>query len=185
MLGIHNTANRCILSLCLVLCVALQASAQGVTRPAPEVQALIESLLPLPATRGIPEHAPVASAALAVEFEPGSVRLTEQGRRSLDTLGAALASEQLQPFEFRVEVYVDAGDKPSRDRALTKRQANAIKDYLVKQYQVSPGRLATEGRGSADAAERRPGQFDVECRGHQRRGDALRSRYAQPVRGLR
>jgi outer membrane protein OmpA-like peptidoglycan-associated protein len=155
MLGFHNTAKRCILSLCLLLCVAVQAGAQ--TSAAPEVQALIDSLLPLPATRGIPEHAPVASAALAVDFEPGSVRLTEQGRHSLDTLGAALASEQLEAFEFRVEVYVDAGATPSRDRALTKRQANAIKDYLVKQYQVSPRRLTTEGRGSAGTTGRHTG----------------------------
>ena len=51
-------------------------------------------------------------------------------------------------------VYVESGATASRDQLLSKRQANAIKDYLVKQYQLSPRRLATDGRGSAQPIKR-------------------------------
>ena len=69
-------------------------------------------------------------------------------------LGNALGSEDLEPYEFRIEVYVESGATASRDQLLSKRQANAIKDYLVKQYQLSPRRLATDGRGSAQPIKR-------------------------------
>jgi outer membrane protein OmpA-like peptidoglycan-associated protein len=152
--GSHNSANRCILLLCLLLYVGLQADAQIAGPESPDVQALIEALRPLPTTRGIPSSPTVASAALAVEFEPRSVRLTEQGRRSLDTLGTALASDVLVDYEFRIEVRIETLGKPARDELLSKRQANAIKDYLVKQHQLSPRRLTTEGRGSAPSLEK-------------------------------
>ena len=151
--GSHNSANRCILSLCLLLYVGLQAGAQITGPESADVQALVEALRPLPATRGVAPSPAVASAKLMVEFEPRSVRLTEQGRRSLDTLGAALVSEVLEDSEFRIEVRVEPGGKPPRDELLSKRQANAIKDYLVKQHQVSPRRLTTEGRGGARPLE--------------------------------
>ena len=49
---------------------------------------------------------------------------------------------------------MESGATASHDQLLSKRQANAIKDYLVKQYQLSPRRLATEGRGSAQPLKR-------------------------------
>ena len=152
--GHHVSMNRRALLVCLALGAWSQAGAQGVGRESPEVQTLIEALRPLPATRGIERTPAAASAALTIEFESGSVRLTEQGRRSLDTLGSALGSEDLEPYEFRIEVYVESGATASRDQLLSKRQANAIKDYLVKQYQLSPRRLATDGRGSAQPIKR-------------------------------
>jgi outer membrane protein OmpA-like peptidoglycan-associated protein len=152
--GHHVSMNRRALLVCLALGAWAQAGAQSVGRETPEVQTLIEALRPLPATRGVERPSAAASAALTIEFEGGSVRLTEQGRRSLDTLGTALASEDLEPYEFRIEVYVESGATASRDQLLSKRQANAIKDYLVKQYQLSPRRLATDGRGSAQPIKR-------------------------------
>ncbi len=147
--GRQVNMNRRMLLVCLALGVWSQASAQVAARDNPEVQSLIDALRPLPATRGVEQHNVLASAALNIDFEPGSVRLTEQGRRSLDTLGAALGSEDLEPYQFRIEVHVESGATASRDQLLSKRQANAIKDYLVKQYQLSPRRLATDGRGSS------------------------------------
>jgi outer membrane protein OmpA-like peptidoglycan-associated protein len=150
----HVSMNRRALLVCLALGAWSQADAQTVARENPEVQTLIEALRPLPTTRGIEKPHAAAAAALTIEFEPGSVRLTEQGRRSLDTLGNALGSEDLEPYEFRIEVHVESGATASRDQLLSKRQANAIKDYLVKQYQLSPTRLATDGRGSSQPIKR-------------------------------
>jgi len=146
----HVSMNRRALLICVALCVCSHAYADSTPGvDSPEVQSLIDALRPLPITRGIDPHPKLASAALTIEFEPGSVRLTEQGRRSLDTLGAALGSGELEQYPFRIEVHVETGASASHDQLLSKRQANAIKDYLVKQYQLSPRRLATDGRGSA------------------------------------
>jgi outer membrane protein OmpA-like peptidoglycan-associated protein len=148
--GDHVSMNRRALLVCLALYACSHAYADNTPGvDSPEVQSLIEALRPLPITRGIDPHPKLASAALTIEFEPGSVRLTEQGRRSLDTLGAALGSGELEQYPFRIEVHVETGASASHDQLLSKRQANAIKDYLVKQYQLSPRRLATDGRGSA------------------------------------
>jgi outer membrane protein OmpA-like peptidoglycan-associated protein len=152
--GDHVSMNRRALLVCLALGAWSQAGAQALGRESPEVQKLIEALRPVPATRGIEQPHAAASADLTIEFEPGSVRLTEQGRRSLDTLGTALGSDDLEPYQFRIEVHVESGATASRDQLLSKRQANAIKDYLVKQYQLSPRRLATDGRGSAQPIKR-------------------------------
>jgi outer membrane protein OmpA-like peptidoglycan-associated protein len=150
----YLSMNRRALLICLALGAWSPAGGQTPSRDNAEVQTLIEALRPLPATRGIEKPSRFASAAMNIEFEPGSVRLTEQGRRALDALGEALGSDDLQPYEFRIEVYVAAGGNAPRDQLLSKRQANAIKDYLVKQYQLSPRRLATDGRGSAQPLER-------------------------------
>jgi outer membrane protein OmpA-like peptidoglycan-associated protein len=143
-----RSVNLRILVLCVLLCAWLQAMAQETDDASPEVQALIDALRPLPATRGVAQPPRAASVGVAVPFDVGSVRLTEQGRRSLEALGEALTSATLEPYEFSIEVHVQAQGTPSRDKLLSKRQANAIKDYLVKQHQVSPARLITEGRGS-------------------------------------
>jgi len=152
----HVSMNRRALLVCVALGAWCEAGAQTLGSDNPDVQTLIEALRPLPGTRGFEKPKAVASAALNVEFEPGSVRLTEQGRRDLDALGTALGSGELETYDFRIEVYVDANGNASREQLLSKRQANAIKDYLVKQYQLSPGRLTTDGRGSANPTSKRP-----------------------------
>jgi outer membrane protein OmpA-like peptidoglycan-associated protein len=159
--GVHAGAardyvsmNRRALLLWLALGATTHALGDSVAREGASVQSLIEALRPLPATRGL-GHAPAkAAATLSIDFDAGSARLTEQGRRSLDLLGAALASNELEGYDFRIEVYLETGPSASRDELLSKRQANTIKDYLVKQHQVSPRRLATEGRGSAHPLKR-------------------------------
>jgi len=140
---------RAALLCWLVLWPIAQALAQVLLPQTADVEALIEALRPLPATRGFGPQPPKASAAVPVEFDPGSVRLTEQGRHVLDKLGAALTSSELNAYAFRVEVHVEASSNPARDLLLSKRQANTIKDYLVKQFRLSPRRLTTGGRGSS------------------------------------
>lgn len=150
--------NRRTVLLCwLALWPIAQAFAQVMLPETADVEALIEALRPLPTTRGFGPQPPRAAAAIPVEFDPGSVRLTEQGRHTLDKLGAALVSDELDAYAFRVEVHVEASRNPARDLLLSKRQANTIKDYLVKQFRMSPRRLSTAGRGSGqplDQADR-------------------------------
>src|SRR4051812_39061228 len=94
--GDHVSMKRRVLLVCLALYAGSHAHADNTPAvDSSEVASLIEALRPLPVTRGIDPHPKLASAALSIEFEPGSVRLTEQGRRSLDTLGTALRSSEL------------------------------------------------------------------------------------------
>jgi outer membrane protein OmpA-like peptidoglycan-associated protein len=150
----YVSMNRRVLLLWLVLGATTHALADSATRNGVSVQGLIEALRPLPTTRGFGPAPAQAAATLAIDFDAGSARLSELGRHSLDVLGAALSSNDLEDYNFRIEVYLETGPSASRDELLSKRQANAIKDYLVKQHQVSPRRLITDGRGSAHPLKR-------------------------------
>lgn len=152
--GDYVSMNRRVLLLWLALGATTHALGDNTTREVLSLQGLIEALRPLPTTRGLGPTRAQAATTLAIDFDAGSARLSEQGRHSLDVLGAALSSSDLEDYNFRIEVYLETGPSASRDELLSKRQANAIKDYLVKQHQVSPRRLATEGRGSGHPLKR-------------------------------
>ena len=67
----------------------------------------------------------------------------------MNPLGRALVSSDLAPFRFRIEGHTDTVGPAEENRLLSERRANAVRDYLVERFGISPARLMTEGLGES------------------------------------
>jgi peptidoglycan-associated lipoprotein len=79
-----------------------------------------------------------------VHFEFDEYDLTEETKRALESLAAALKAEPR--FTVQVEGHADERGTPEYNVALGERRAQAVRDYLVSQG-VDPGRVDTISYG--------------------------------------
>lgn len=89
----------------------------------------------------------VPGIEVRVQFAFGSAELTTASRETLDQLGIALASEQLSPFQFRINGHTDAVGEVPFNKTLSERRANAVEDYLTANFTIDPDRLISLGLG--------------------------------------
>jgi OOP family OmpA-OmpF porin len=95
-------------------------------------------------------QAPAPAVALDIKFGLNSAELTPQAKASVQQLAAAMKSQQLLSFRFRVEGHTDASGSPEHNLILSKERAQSVSDYLVRQFGIDPSRLQIVGRGQQD-----------------------------------
>ena len=107
--------------------------------PAPKSSSLMSMALPQAVKKSIDMELlfPFASATIAPKV-----------KTQLGALGEFLQSAQLGPGEFLIEGHTDAVGAPENNRQLSERRAQAVKDFLVSQYKVSPQVIAVSGIGA-------------------------------------
>ena len=108
------------------------------------------------ATTAAPAEAP--SVSLSVQFATDSAELTPGARQALDQLGKALTSADLAQFRFRIEGHTDTVGSPGYNKALSQRRADAVADYLEKNFSVAAARLEAVGLGEEGLAVPTPPQ---------------------------
>lgn len=89
------------------------------------------------------------SVNFQIQFEFGSDRLTDEARRVLRELGAAITSRELSRFSFLIAGHTDGVGSAEYNLLLSERRARAVRDYLVTTVNVSPERLRDVGWGEA------------------------------------
>lgn len=97
---------------------------------------------------------------MQIQFGYDSAELTPEARADLDRLGAALASDRLEGFAFKVAGHTDAAGPEDYNMQLSKRRAQSVVDYLSSRYGIEPSRLQSEGWGETslyDASNPRAG----------------------------
>ncbi len=87
-----------------------------------------------------------------IQFTFGSAQITPESSETLRNLGNALNRELADQKTFLIEGHTDAAGSPQVNTPLSRRRAQAVKDYLVEEVGVSPSRLQTVGKGSSDPA---------------------------------
>ncbi|HET7881340.1 MAG TPA: OmpA family protein [Acetobacteraceae bacterium] len=87
------------------------------------------------------------SVDLTVNFANGSAELTPEAIQTLDELGKALASKDLEGFRFRIEGHTDTVGSREYNRALSERRAEAVVAYVTKTFGVDASRLQAVGMG--------------------------------------
>lgn len=109
---------------------------------------------PEPLTRQIKKKTELTSSpkklSMQINFEFDSARLTPAGRRALQPVAEALASNELRDKRFVIEGHTDAKGRASYNLSLSKRRAQTVKQYLVNKFAFEPSRLATVGKGSSE-----------------------------------
>ena len=88
----------------------------------------------------------------SIQFTFGSAQITPESSETLRNLGNALNHELVEQKSFLIEGHTDAAGNPEINTALSRRRAEAVKDYLIHEMGVSPSRLQAVGKGSSDLA---------------------------------
>jgi outer membrane protein OmpA-like peptidoglycan-associated protein len=120
------------------------------------------SILPKPILRGDPfkekgigeaGEDPPPAVDLHLPFDYNSDKLTFDAITTLRQLGGALSDPKLSAYRFRISGYTDAKGTPDYNQKLSERRAQAVRDYLVAQYDVAANRLETVGYGMNQLAD--------------------------------
>jgi outer membrane protein OmpA-like peptidoglycan-associated protein len=90
---------------------------------------------------------PLPSIDLHLPFDYDSDKLTFDAITTLRQLGGALSDPKLAGYRFKIAGYTDAKGTADYNQKLSERRAEAVRDYLVAQYDVAPDRLQTVGYG--------------------------------------
>ncbi|HYG65885.1 MAG TPA: OmpA family protein [Thermoanaerobaculia bacterium] len=114
--------------------------------PAPPVEAPAPPPPPPPPP---PAPAPRPEERVTVNFTPGSARLSNIAKAKLDEV--ALRMKQDPDARALVVGHSDASGSQDGNQRMSEQRAQAVKNYLVTRHGIDPGRITTEGRGSAEA----------------------------------
>lgn len=109
---------------------------------------------PAPASvRGISRSEHGESLSLRVEFAAGSVELSDRDKAHARSLAALLLEPQNGPVRILLAGNSDSSGRADTNMELSKRRAEAVKDYLVSQG-VDEARVDAVGYGSTKLARR-------------------------------
>jgi outer membrane protein OmpA-like peptidoglycan-associated protein len=111
-----------------------------------------------PAVEARPEAAPervvekaerkeLPSVDLEVQFEYDSATLTPAAMETLRPLGLALSDERLAEGAFLVAGHTDAKGSTQYNLRLSEKRAGAVRQYLIENFRIDPGRLVAKGFG--------------------------------------
>jgi len=98
-----------------------------------------------------PPAAPPSVTLRTITFEFGSAQLRPESIETLRNLGNALNQDQ-DKKTFLIEGHTDRSGSRVYNDELSKRRADAVKDYLVKNMGVPADRLQTVGKGFSELA---------------------------------
>ncbi|WP_368419587.1 OmpA family protein [Rhodovarius sp.] len=115
--------------------------------PQPLTTAPMEPAAPPPRQTTAPTG--VAAVSITVNFASGSASITPQAAASLAALGRALSSPELAPYRFRIEGHTDTVGDAGLNMLLSQRRAEAVRDFLAKNFGVQPTRLMAIGMGES------------------------------------
>jgi outer membrane protein OmpA-like peptidoglycan-associated protein len=157
-----------LLSAVIVFSVAAQSPKGSSTRilKGDELteSALIDALVPPPATRGFSREPAgktaakpntsqavrAAQASLLIEFETNSTQLTPEAKQQLDIVGRALNTSKLTSFNFVLEGHADPRGSAAWNQKLSEGRAAAVRQYLVANQNVDGDRLRPIGKGDRE-----------------------------------
>jgi outer membrane protein OmpA-like peptidoglycan-associated protein len=151
----------------LVLWAFLFANAEPALAQSTEdvIKALTPTTIsPQPGLRGFPygrkglkreEPTEVAppSIDLHIPFDFNSDKLTPDAFTILRRLGDALKDPRLAKFRFKIAGHTDAKGTAKYNQKLSEGRAKTVRDYLVFQYDIDPGRLDAVGYGMTQLAD--------------------------------
>ena len=96
-----------------------------------------------------------AQIDLPVYFEVNSWKISPRARYTLNELGDALSDIELERDTFLVGGHTDRRGSRHHNQALSARRAEAVRDYLLQNYDIEPDALVAVGFGFEKLKNRR------------------------------
>lgn len=100
-------------------------------------------------------ESPRRSVSMQLQFDFDSAQLTYGAMSRLDAVGIALRSPELRTERFLLSGHTDSTGRYDYNIALSKRRADAVRDYLVQKHGVESSRLVPVGKGSDELVDPR------------------------------
>lgn len=132
------------------------------TAPAPHSQAPVATVAAPPPVAAPSAPAPALanvatvnvatarpSAELEIYFEFASAVISARSTEQLRTLGKALTDPRLSEQKFLIAGYTDSKGKADYNMRLSQQRAEAVRDFLIEEFKVSPQRLIAKGYGKS------------------------------------
>jgi len=85
--------------------------------------------------------------AVTIYFASDSAEILPESYPQLKEVGEALNSPQLAPYRFIIEGHTDSTGEAENNLELSKKRAQSVKDYLLSNYSIDPGKLEIIGYG--------------------------------------
>lgn len=82
-----------------------------------------------------------------IKFAFDSTDILPDSRPYLDQVGQMLNLPEVAGERILIEGHTDASGSPGYNQHLSERRAAAVKQYLVRNFQVEPDRLSVRGKG--------------------------------------
>jgi outer membrane protein OmpA-like peptidoglycan-associated protein len=118
----------------------------------PSTEDVVKALVPTKKLRGprgltVQGEDKPPSIDLYIPFEFNSDKLTTEALLTLKRLGAALKDTRLSGYRFKIAGHTDATGSAEYNQRLSERRAEAVRNYLVFQYDLEPARIEAAGFG--------------------------------------
>jgi outer membrane protein OmpA-like peptidoglycan-associated protein len=97
----------------------------------------------------------VAALDLNIQFGVNNASVTPRAKDQMRELGIALASKALSAGAFEIIGHTDASGRAATNKALSQKRAEAVRQYLIRNFGVEPARLQATGRGEERLADKR------------------------------
>lgn len=93
------------------------------------------------------------SVNIRVLFEYDSAKLTEDGKKTLETLGKALQDPRLCNAPVLIAGHTDARGSDAYNKKLSEDRADAVREHLARNFSIAPERLTAIGFGEQKLAD--------------------------------
>ena len=125
----------------------------------PTADQLVDALkMPAPKMKyrsiSVQQESPKPKALLRVTFGFNSAELTSGAKSTLDKVGQALGSPELQGNSFQIVGHTDGKGEAGYNLQLSSRRALAVKSYLEKSSGIDSSRLLPVGKGEGELLDK-------------------------------
>ena len=93
-----------------------------------------------------PEAAPHIDLQVNFEYDQSALTMSD-ARLTLDALGKALKDPRLASMKFEIIGHTDARGEANYNMDLSRKRAEAVKQYLVQFHKIDAASLRAEGKG--------------------------------------
>jgi outer membrane protein OmpA-like peptidoglycan-associated protein len=142
-----------VIRLLLVFAIVIGlVAAERALAQEPSTEDVVKALVPTKKLRGprglmVQGEEKPPSIDLYIPFEYNSDKLKTEALLTLKRLGAALKDTRLSGYRFEIAGHTDAKGSVEYNQKLSERRAEAVRNYIVFQYDVEPDRIETAGFG--------------------------------------
>jgi OmpA-OmpF porin, OOP family len=88
-----------------------------------------------------------------IKFALNSATLSDDAKKTVRQMALAMNSAQLAPYHFLIEGHTDTTGSAAYNLVLSKKRADAVRQFLIDTYQVDGTRLEAVGRGQTKLAD--------------------------------
>jgi len=94
------------------------------------------------------------SVDINIQFSVNSSKVTPRAKDQMRELGRALTSNTLNAGIFEIIGHTDATGRAQTNKELSQKRAEAVRQFLIRNFGVAPARLKSTGLGEAQLRDK-------------------------------